>query len=301
MRAAENSSSSTPGGLCAVALAVILSVPLAAWSAEPLRIDWQDGMLTIVAPHLPGHDVRIHYLEAYCRSGSTDRPWDQTVIPHTSRRRDDGSGPIELEDRLADGVIVRHTITASTDEVDFRVEAHNPTDQPSDAQWAQPCMRVDRFTGTSTQDARLLYPPYIRQCFLYVDGRPTRLPTEPWATDALYTPGQVYCPAPVDRRDVNPRPLSSIVPSHGLCGCYSQDGQWILATAWHPFQEIFQGVITCLHNDFRIGGLAPGETKTVRGKLYLMPADRHELERRYREDFPAEAEGIGGPTEDGDA
>jgi len=41
------------------------------------------------------------------------------------------------------------------------------------------------------------------------DGKLTRLPTSPWADKARYTPGQVYCPAGVDRNDVNPRPLSS--------------------------------------------------------------------------------------------
>ena len=59
-----------------------------------------------------------------------------------------------------------------------------------------------------------------------------------------------------------------------------------MATAWEPYQELFQGVIVCLHSDFRIGGLKPGETKTIRGKIYLMPADFPALLARYRRDFP---------------
>ena len=31
---------------------------------------------------------------------------------------------------------------------------------------------------------------------------------------------------------------------------------------------LFQGVITCIH--FRMGRLEPGQTKKIRGKLYLM-------------------------------
>ena len=31
-----------------------------------------------------------------------------------------------------------------------------------------------------------------------------------------------------------------------------------MATAWEPYQELFQGVIVCLHSDFRIGGLEAG-------------------------------------------
>jgi predicted neuraminidase len=60
----------------------------------------------------------------------------------------------------------------------------------------------------------------------------------------------------------------------------------ILATAWEPYQELFQGVIVCLHSDFRIGGLKPGEQKRIRGKLYLVPADEEALLARYRRDFP---------------
>jgi hypothetical protein len=60
----------------------------------------------------------------------------------------------------------------------------------------------------------------------------------------------------------------------------------ILAMAWEPYQEIFQGVITCLHCDFRLGGLQPGETKQVRGKLYVVPADAGALFQRYARDFP---------------
>ena len=81
-------------------------------------------------------------------------------------------------------------------------------------------------------------------------------------------------------------PLSSIVPSNGLIGCVSADGKELMATAWEPYQELFQGVIVCLHSDFRIGGLKPGETKTIRGKIYLMPADMQALKARYQRDFP---------------
>jgi len=50
---------------------------------------------------------------------------------------------------------------------------------------------------------------------------------------------------------------------------------------------LFQGVIRCLvigrlvircvHADFRIGGLPPGETNDVRGKIYIVPNDMARL------------------------
>jgi hypothetical protein len=258
-------------------------------SAEPagLTIAWEKNYLTIRG-EFPGGELRIHYLEAYCRPGSTDREWRETVIPHTAEKlsaSDDGR-MIKLRDKLADGVVVEHTITAGKDEVDFRLTAHNPTAKQSEAHWAQPCIRVEKFTGTSNTDARELVPLYARKCFLFIDGKLQRMPTLPWADKARYVPGQVYCPQNVDRNDVNPRPLSSLVPSSGLCGCFSADEKQIMAVAWEPYQEIFQGVIACIHSDFRVGGLGPGETKQIRGKLYIVPADVPQLVARYERDFP---------------
>jgi hypothetical protein len=252
-----------------------------------LTIHWEKNYLTIRGD-FPGDELKILYLEAYCRPGSTDRDWHETVIPHTAELVEtsrDGR-QIRLRDKLADGVIVEHTLSAGPDEVDFRLVAHNPTDKPSEAHWAQPCIRVDKFTGTTNADARALVPEYARKCFLFLNGKLTRMPTEPWADKARYVPGQVYCPRGVDRNDVNPRPLSSLVPSSGLCGCFSGDEKQIMAVAWEPYQEIFQGVITCIHSDFRVGGLAPDETKKIRGKLYIVPADVEKLVARYERDFP---------------
>lgn len=272
-------------------LLVSFSLPCSGDEPDGLTLHWEKRFLEVRGAAIPGGPIRTHYLEAYCRPGSTDREWKETVIPHTSRlvSSADNGKRLEIEDRLDDGVVVKHVIEAGRDEVFFIVTATNPTDTKSDVHWAQPCMRIDRFTGSDPQQAREVYPPYIRKCFVMIDGKLTRLPTKPWELKARYVPGQVYAPAHVDRDDVNPRPLSELVPSSGLTGCFSADEKMMLAVAWEPYQEIFQGVVTCMHADFRIGGLDPGETKTIRGKLYLVPADQSELLSRYRQDFPHES------------
>lgn len=272
-------------GMALIALALLPGVrtPLAADApAEPLRLHWERNFLTISAPHLPGEEMRIHYLEAYCRPDSTDADWrEHTVIGHTTElieASEDGTR-IRLRCTLSDGVTVDHVITSTHDEVDFRITAHNPTDVESQAHWAQPCIRVDRFTGAD-QDS------YLSKSFVFLDGELQRMPTQKWATEARYTPGQVWAPEGVPRSDVNPRPLNPLVPSNGLIGCFSEDESMIFATAFEPYQELFQGVIVCLHSDFRIGGLAPGETKEIRGKVYIVPNDVEALLERYAEDFP---------------
>ena len=249
--------------------------------APGLRVSWKDNMLTIAGPALPGREMKIHYIEAYCRPGSTQRKWEQTTIGHRTRlvsAAEDGRSLV-LECTLRDGVVVRHEIRSGADEVDFRLTATNPTATPSQAHWAQPCVRVDAFTGGNPRT-------YLEKCFIFLDGKLARMPTRDWATKAVYTPGQVWCPPHVDRADVNPRPLSAAVPDNGLIGCYSEDEKTLMAVAFEPYQELFQGVIACVHADFRVGGLAPGESKSIRGKIYVIPADEKALLARYAKDFP---------------
>ena len=153
------------------------------------------------------------------------------------------------------------------------------------AHWAQPCIRVGKFTGTGVEATTDKYA-YIKKSFIYLDGKRAMMPTQGWATEARYIPGQVWAGPGVPRADVNPRPLHPDVPSNGLIGCFSGDGSMIFATAFEPYQELFQGVIRCLHSDFRLGGLAPGETLKIRGKIYLVKKDEAALLKRYHNDFP---------------
>jgi hypothetical protein len=261
---------------------------IAAAHAESLTLARDGHWLVIQGAQILGGEIRINYLEAYCRAGSTAADWvKHTVIKHTSEflSLSEDRRVMKLRDTLADGVTVEHTITASEGEVDFRLVAHNPTAQRSEAHWAQPCVRLSRFTGFDEKGAGSA-EDYLPQCFIFLDGQLARMPTREWAKAARYTPGQVWCPANVPRTDVNPRPLSPLVPSNGLIGCFSGDGKWIWATVWEPYQELFQGVARCLHSDFRLGGLQPGETKNIRGKIYVVPSDVPALLARYAKDFP---------------
>lgn len=244
--------------------------------------------LVIHSDHIPGRQIQINYLEAYCRAGSTDADWvNHTVIPHRTEliSLSEDRKTLRLRDTLDDAVTVEHTITAKDDEVDFRLTAHNPSAERSEAHWAQPCVRLADFTGFDPQGKDI--DDYLPKCFIFLEGKLTRLSeVRPWAKEARYTPGQVWCPRGVPRTDVNPRPLSPLVPSNGLIGVFSGDERQIFATAWEPYQELFQGVIRCVHSDFRLGGLQSGETKEIRGRIYIVPNDVPALLARYVKDFP---------------
>lgn len=257
-----------------------------------LSLSREKNMLYIHGDHIPGVKIPIYYLEAYCRANSTDTDWvKHTVVKHETQTlsMNEDRTVLKLKCTVADGMTVHHTITAKDDEVDFQLVAHNPTKQRSEVHWAQPCIRVGDFTGLGKSATDDKYA-YIKKSFVFLDGKPALMPTKDWATKARYIPGQVWCPINVPRTDVNPRPLSKNVPGNGLIGCYSADNQWIFATAFEPYQELFQGVIRCLHADFRLGGLKPGETKTIRGKVYIVPADMDALVKRYERDFPEHTE-----------
>ena len=257
-------------------------------SAVPkLTVTWEKNWLYIHGDHLPGV-MRVHYLEAYCRANSQTTDWSKhTVVGHETKlvsAAGDGS-KIELLCVLSDGVTVKHTITTTDDEVDFRLTAHNPNDKRSEAHWAQPCVRVGVFTGTGAEKTPDKYA-YVEKSFIFLDGKQAMMPTRDWATKARYIPGQVWAAPGVARADVNPRPLHKDVPDNGLIGCYSTDNKLIFATAWEPYQELFQGVGRCLHSDFRLGGLKPDETLRVKGKVYLVENNLKALLNRYRKDFP---------------
>src|SRR4051794_3251385 len=77
---------------------------------EGLAVAWADNLLTVRGRDLPGGSLKIWYMEAFCRPGSTDRDWKETVIPHATRLIEaspDGRR-ITLRSTLEDGVVVDH-------------------------------------------------------------------------------------------------------------------------------------------------------------------------------------------------
>lgn len=260
-----------------------------------LRVHWGSEVLVISGSRL-ATPIKVQYLEAFVRSGSTNQHWRESKIPHRTTliaQARDGSWLV-LRSELPFGpefgsastdppVVVEHRISAGADEVSFVVTARNRGTKAVDVLWAQPCISVGEFTGRGLKWYEEDH--YLDACFIFLDGKLTTLDETPRSSEGFYTPGQVYAPVEINRDDLNPRPLSSAIPSSGLIGCYSADGSMLVATAWQPYQELFQGIATCIHADFRIGGLKPGQTKTVRGQIYVMENDARELLRRFHSDF----------------
>ena len=255
--------------------------------SEAITLEREQNWLILHDERVPTGKIRINYLEAYCRPNSTDADWHDTTIGHKTELTNisENKKNMQLSCTLSDGVIITHDIRSSEDGVTFEIKAHNPTALISQAHWAQPCIRIGEFTGFPHRGKEL--NDYLPKCFIFINGKLERMnEVKPWAMKARYTPGQVWCPTDVPRKDVNPRPLSSLIPSNGLIGCFSKDEELIFAVAFDPYQELFQGVARCLHSDFRIGGLKPSESKRIKGKIYILENKPKKLLARYKKDFP---------------
>jgi hypothetical protein len=72
----------------------------------------------------------------------------------------------------------------------------------------------------------------------------------------------------------------------GLLVRESTDGEWVTGIAWDRFLSA-QGhnPWSCMHLCVNVGPLAPGESQTIHGRIYLFPGTRDECHDRFRQDF----------------
>lgn len=250
-------------------------------AANGLKLAWQKNILKITGDKLPGGTLDVWWLEAFCRRGSTKRPWGETTIPHTTElvSADQKGQWLRLRSRVQPSVEVLQELRVVKEGIKFDFELKNAGDEPVDLEWFEPCIHVDRFTGRNQTN-------YTERCFIFTERGLTTLDQLPRNEAALYRGGQVYVPKGINREDVNPRPISPVTPANGLIGCFSADNQYLLATAWDQTQHLFQGVIVCIHSDPHVGGLKAHETKKLRGKIYLMQNEPAKLLKQYQRDFP---------------
>ena len=81
-------------------------------------------------------------------------------------------------------------------------------------------------------------------------------------------------------------PLAEPDATGGLLVRESTDGKWVCGIAWEDFLSA-QGhnPWQCMHLSIRVGPLKSGESRVIRGKIYLFPGNKDELHQRYKRDF----------------
>ena len=78
-------------------------------------------------------------------------------------------------------------------------------------------------------------------------------------------------------------PTSPVNAAAGLLLRESSDGHWVTGIAWERFLSAqAHNPWACMHLSIHLGPLSKGQTRTVRGKIYLFKGDRQDCFRRYR-------------------
>jgi len=106
--------------------------------------------------------------------------------------------------------------------------------------------------------------------------------------------------AAVDREAVDGKyvwtekwPLSEVNAKSGLIIRESTNGGWVAGIAWERFLSAqAHNPWECMHLSVRVGPLAPGESRTVRGRIYIFEGDKEACLRRMSNDLKL---GIDGP------
>ena len=81
-------------------------------------------------------------------------------------------------------------------------------------------------------------------------------------------------------------PTSPVDAAAGLLLRESSDGRWVAGIAWDDFVSA-QGhnPWRCMHLSIRLGPLRRGETKELRGRLYLMESTKEACYKAFKQEF----------------
>jgi len=87
-------------------------------------------------------------------------------------------------------------------------------------------------------------------------------------------------------------PTSTRDAYEGLLLRESQDRQWTMAIAWESFLSA-QGhnPWNCMHLSVRVGPLEQGQSRTIRGRIYLIKGSKEDCLKRFEKDFPNRTSG----------
>ena len=80
----------------------------------------------------------------------------------------------------------------------------------------------------------------------------------------------------------------------------SSDSKWVTGVAWDRFLSC-QGhnPWECMHLSTRVGPLKRGQSRELRGHIYLLPGNKEDLLEAWQDDFQEAADGAGPMGQEG--
>ena len=97
-------------------------------------------------------------------------------------------------------------------------------------------------------------------------------------------------PVPTDGSHKGMWPISPDNAQTGLILRESDDGGWVSGIAWENYLSVSGHYpLRCMHLSARVGPLAPGGTRMIRGKIYLFSGTKEDGLSKFREDFSVES------------
>jgi hypothetical protein len=156
-----------------------------------------------------------------------------------------------------------------------------------------PCWNPGMVAGTNPSMPaslnRNFADPWRLKSFFVSDDTLTPLTSRALHFNAAFRPEADRAAAVSDGRFAwsNKWPTSEVNATAGLLVREAEDGRWVTGVAWEDFLAV-QGhnPWNCLHTCVRIGALKPGESRTIRGRLYLFAGTKEDCFERFKKDFP---------------
>jgi len=270
----------------AVAYAAVLTLPLAAQSGPGVTIhDWERGFAVQLRQQ---KDMRM-YLWFYewtlfdaMRSGQhTSGTYDF----YREVSKDQRQGTLK-------SLMFHLTVTAVSAGADLSLRITNHTDNEwPDLAGIIPCFNPGRKEGTPSRSPtpdNLSFADAEQKgtYFLGPDGLAPLVTRAIHFNDALRSGIEALSKAGQFVFS-NKWPTSPVNAHGGLIVRESADRKWVAGIAWEDYLSV-QGHNPwfCMHHSVRVGPLKPGQSKAIRGKIYLFPGTKEDLLQRYRAAFP---------------
>lgn len=266
------------------AVGVLLAAVPGGVAAAPELFEWERGF----GLRVPGEPAAQMYFWVYeWNMFEAMRPGQHTHGTYQLPRRLEAGGAGAIVDSPA----VRLRLRTVPDGAELELQVTNTGAVPwPDLAGIIPCWNPGMVPGTNPSMPlplnRNFADPWRRNTWFIAADGPAMLTSRAIHFNARWRAAVDRIAATGPLAFAQKWPPSEVDATAGLLVRESEDGGWVTGVAWEDFLSM-QGhnPWSCLHACVRIGALRPGETRKIRGRLYLFPGRKEDCLRRFEAEF----------------